>query len=95
MIYICILYLKSLETYLETLHSHFQSNYYFKMFKNSGSGSHWQISLLYTVNPVICIQTTKVSHIDLRVPNYKGLQVKWQRVLYVLDFQLAESSLMF
>jgi hypothetical protein len=38
MIYICILYLKSLETYLETLHSHFQPNCYFKMFKNSGSG---------------------------------------------------------
>jgi hypothetical protein len=37
MIYICILYLKSLETYLETLHSHFQPNCYFKMFKNSGS----------------------------------------------------------
>jgi hypothetical protein len=37
MIYICILYLKSLETYLETLHSHFQHNCYFKMFKNSGS----------------------------------------------------------
>jgi hypothetical protein len=38
MIYICILYLKYLETYLETLHSHFQPNCYFKMFKNSGSG---------------------------------------------------------
>jgi hypothetical protein len=37
MIYICILYLKSLETYLETLHSHFQPNCYFKMLKNSGS----------------------------------------------------------
>ncbi len=41
MIYICILYLKSLETYLETLHSHFQPNCYFKMFKNSGS-EHFQ-----------------------------------------------------
>ncbi len=37
MIYICILYLKYLETYLETLHSHFQPNFHFKMFKNSGS----------------------------------------------------------
>jgi hypothetical protein len=37
MIYICILYLKYLETYLETLHSHFQPNCHFKMFKNSGS----------------------------------------------------------
>jgi hypothetical protein len=38
MIYICILYLKYLETYLETLCSHFQPNCHFKMFKNSGSG---------------------------------------------------------
>jgi hypothetical protein len=37
MIYICILYLKYLETYLETLHSHFQPNCHFKIFKNSGS----------------------------------------------------------
>ncbi len=36
-IYILILYLKSLETYLETLHSHFQLYCHFKMFKNSGS----------------------------------------------------------
>jgi hypothetical protein len=38
LIYICILYLKYLETYLETLHSHFQPSCHFKMFKNSGSG---------------------------------------------------------
>jgi hypothetical protein len=40
MIYICMLYLKSLETYISylvTLHSHFQPNCHFKMFKNSGS----------------------------------------------------------
>jgi hypothetical protein len=37
MINICILYLKYLENYLETLHSHFQLNCHFKMFKNSGS----------------------------------------------------------
>ncbi len=30
MIYFLILYLKSLETYLETLHSHFQPNCHFK-----------------------------------------------------------------
>ncbi len=40
MIYICILYLKYLETYLETLHSHFQPNCHFKMFKNSDSGQN-------------------------------------------------------
>jgi hypothetical protein len=49
MIYICILYLKSLETYLETLHSHFQPNCYFKMFKNSGSGLIWQAADSFTV----------------------------------------------
>jgi hypothetical protein len=38
MINISILYLKSLETYLETLRSDFQPNCHFKMFKNSGSG---------------------------------------------------------
>jgi hypothetical protein len=37
-IYICILYLKYSETYLETLHSHFQPNRTFKLSKNSGSG---------------------------------------------------------
>jgi hypothetical protein len=36
-IYICIWYLKYLETFLETLHSHFQPSCHFKMFKNSGS----------------------------------------------------------
>ncbi len=37
MIYICILYWKFPQAYLETLHSHFQPNCHFKMFKNSGS----------------------------------------------------------
>jgi mRNA-degrading endonuclease RelE of RelBE toxin-antitoxin system len=32
---ICIIYLKYLETYLETLDSHFKPNCHFKMFKNS------------------------------------------------------------
>ncbi len=36
-IYICILYLKYLETYLETLHSHFQPNCHLKRLKNLGS----------------------------------------------------------
>ncbi len=36
-LYICILYRKYLRTYLEALHSHFQTNHHFKMFKNSGS----------------------------------------------------------
>jgi hypothetical protein len=40
MIYICVLYLKYLETYLETLHSHFQPNCHFKVFKNSGSACY-------------------------------------------------------
>ncbi len=56
MIYICILYLKYLETYLETLQSHFQPSCHFKMFKNSGSAfasSQWlfqQIIFFYTQN---------------------------------------------
>jgi hypothetical protein len=49
MIYFCILYLKYLDTYLETLHSHFQPNCHFKMFKNSGSCCTY--SLLYSSYP--------------------------------------------
>jgi hypothetical protein len=37
MVKIWSLYLKYLDNYLETLHSHFQPNCHFKMFQNSGS----------------------------------------------------------
>jgi hypothetical protein len=50
MIYICILYLIYLETFLETLHSHFQPNCHFKMFKNSGSAYFCRRDTVHTVH---------------------------------------------
>ncbi len=55
-IYICILYFKYLETYLETLHSHFQPNRHFKMFKNSGSGG----PRLLTDDAQCCVDLTAI-----------------------------------
>ncbi len=56
MIYIFILYLKSLETYLETLHSHFQPYCHFKMFQNSGSDQFimpQKLSFIYTCTVLV------------------------------------------
>jgi hypothetical protein len=67
MIYIYILYLKYLETYLETLHSHFQPNCHFKMFTNSGSGEDtkdWTyVCIMYTVGQETPDSVSERNHI--------------------------------
>jgi hypothetical protein len=58
-IYICILYLKYLETFLETLHSHFQPSCHFKMFKNSGSGIDRNAMLIVQNGMLFCKSTLR------------------------------------